>query len=106
MSAADDRKAMMTVVVDLNSQESINHEVERWAKNEADIQDDIKEKVQRLSVMLHNANKSQGLRTDMLNKLVFEIAMAYQDYGVAYATRLSLQMFGTYLAQEPIGQSE
>jgi hypothetical protein len=101
VSAADDRKVLMTIVVDFNSQESINSEVARWTKIEADFMDNIKEKVQRLGVMLHNANKSAGLRTDMLHKLVHEIAMAYQDYGVAYSTRLSLEMFGIYLAQEP-----
>ena len=99
MTAEDDRKDLFTIVIDFNSPESIDSEIARWRKNEADFMDNIKEKVQRLGVMLHNANKTAGLRTDMLQKLVHEIAMAYQDYGVAYSTRLSLEMFGTYLAQ-------
>ena len=95
----DDRKTMMTVVVDFNSQESINHEINRWENLDLDFSALIQKNVERLSVMLHNADKSGGLQTDKLHRLIWEIAMAYQDYGVAYSTTQNLKAFGEYLAQ-------
>ena len=97
--STDDRKAMMTVVVDLNSVESIRFESERWAKLESNFMDLIHKNVESLSVLLHNADKSGGLQTDKLHKLIWEIAMAYQDYGVAFATSQTLKTFGEYQAQ-------
>lgn len=99
MTAEDDRKVMMSVLVDFNSQESITAETERWTHLEGAFMDHIGIEVERLSMMLSDADKSGALNTQHLHKLVWDIAMAYQDYGVAFATLGSLKAFGKYLAQ-------
>jgi hypothetical protein len=99
MTAEDDRKVMMSVLVNFNSQESITAETERWKYLEGAFMDHIGIEVERLSIMLSDADKSGGLDTQKLHKLVWDIAMAYQDYGVAFATAGSLKVFGQYLAQ-------
>lgn len=99
MTAADDRKVLMSVLVDFSSQDSINAEVQRWENNELEFFDSLQAHVDRLSEMLYESEKSGGLDLHKLNALIKEIAEAYQDYGVAFATRGSLKAFGEYLSQ-------
>jgi hypothetical protein len=101
MTAEDDRKVLMTVLVDFNSQESINSEVIRWGKNEGDFLDAAYAKVDILAELLANAGKNGGIDLQQINNMMREIAFAFQDYGVAFATRSSLETFGIYLAQQP-----
>jgi hypothetical protein len=98
MTADDDRKVMMSVVVDFNSQESIKSEIARWTKLEGDFLDLAYGKVDVLAKLLSEASKAGNLDLHGLNNLMRETAFAFQDYGVAFATRGSLAAFGEYLS--------
>ena len=97
MSAADDRKVMMSVLVDFRSQETVTSEKMRWAKLEMEFSDHIRVEVERLSILLSDADKSGSLDTKKLHKLIWDIAMAYQDYGVAFSTVSFLKAYDEYL---------
>jgi hypothetical protein len=99
MTAEDDRKVMMTVLVDFQSQETVTTEKMRWAKLESEFLDHIGIEVERLSILLSDADKSGALDTQKLHKLVWDIAMAYQDYGVAFSTTSFLKAYDEYLLQ-------
>ena len=97
MSAEDDRKVMMSVIVNFQSQETVTAEKMRWAKLESEFDDHIRIEVERLSILLSEADKSGSLNTQELHKLVWDIAMAYQDYGVAFSTVSFLKAYDEYL---------
>lgn len=99
MTAEDDRKVMMSVIVNFELQETITAEKMRWAKLESEFEDHIGIEVERLSIMLSDADKSGALDTQKLHKLVWDIAMAYQDYGVAFSTVSFLKAYDEYLGR-------
>tara|TARA_R110000868_G_scaffold284467_2_gene544932 strand:- start:285 stop:605 length:321 start_codon:yes stop_codon:yes gene_type:complete len=99
MTAEDDRKVMMTVLVNFQSQETVTAEKMRWAKLESEFDNHIRIEVERLSIFLSDADKSGSLNTQDLHKLVWDIAMAYQDYGVAFSTTSFLKAYDEYLGQ-------
>jgi hypothetical protein len=104
MTADDDRKVMMSVLVDFQSQETVTNEKMRWAKLENEFLEHINIEVERLSILLSDADKSGSLDTQKLHKLIWDIAMAYQDYGVAFSTVSFLKAYDEYL--EAVKESE
>jgi hypothetical protein len=96
MTADDDRKVMMSVLVDFQSQKTVTKEKMRWAKLENEFLDHINIEVERLSILLSEADKSGSLDTQKLHKLIWDIAMAYQDYGVAFSTTSFLKAYDEY----------
>ena len=104
MTADDDRKVMMSILVDFQSQETVTNEKMRWAKLENEFLEHINIEVERLSILLSDADKSGSLDTQKLHKLIWDIAMAYQDYGVAYSTVSFLKAYDEYL--EALEESE
>lgn len=99
MTAEDDRKVMMSVIVDFQLQETVTAEKMRWAKLESEFDDHIRIEVERLSIFLSDADKSGSLDTKELHKLIWDIAMSYQDYGVAFSTVSFLKAYDEYLTQ-------
>jgi hypothetical protein len=99
MTAADDRKVIMTVLVDLNSVDSIKAEAARWKETEKMFEQQIPEKVDNLHALLRKGDTTGGIDTHELNQAIIEIAHLYQDYGVAFSTARSLEMFGIWREQ-------
>jgi hypothetical protein len=103
MTTADDRKDLMTVFVDLNSLESIKAESARWAATQKMFEQQIPEKVDKLHAILRGGATTGAINTHELNQAVIELCYLYQDYGVAFSTAKSLEMFGIWReeADEP-----
>jgi hypothetical protein len=97
MTAADDRKVLMTVLVDLNSLDSVKAESARWSKTERMFEKQIPATVDKFHAILRDGVTSGGINTQQLNDAVIELCYLYQDYGVAFATAKSLDTFATWL---------
>jgi hypothetical protein len=103
MNDDDDRKDLMSVVVDLDSTESVKVEAARWKKTEIHFENLIPNHVDKLHSILLKGATSGAIDTHELNQVIFEMAHVYRDYGVAFATAKSLEMFGIWResADEP-----